>query len=158
VADPVFAAVRERPYGMTIGRIEGGVWTASTPVELSASVRFGFGRDLEPAEVQDRMRAAVTARAPEVEVRFEGFRARAHSHPTSGPLVSAVAAAHRDVLGGEPELVAQTGTNDGRYVEAPCLCYGPAAGNIHGTDEWVDVETLHTAATVVALTAARWTA
>jgi acetylornithine deacetylase len=158
VADSVFAAVRERPYGMTVGRIGGGVWTASTPVELSAHVRFGFGRDLAPAEVQERMREAVAARAPEVELSFEGFRARAHSHPTGGPLVGAVAAAHRDVLGSEPELLAQTGTNDGRYVEAPCLCYGPTAGNIHGTDEWVDVETLHTAAAVVALTAARWTA
>jgi acetylornithine deacetylase len=159
VADPVFAAVRERPYGMTVGRIAGGVWTASTPLELTADVRFGFGRDLEPAEVQERLRAAVAEGAPEVEVRFEGFRARAHSHPTSGPLVRTVAAAHRAILGGgEPELVAQTGTNDGRYVEAPCLCYGPAAGNLHGTDEWVDVETLETTAAVVALAAARWTA
>ena len=56
--DPIFAAVRERPYGMTVGRIEGGVWTASTPHELVAQIRFGFGRDLEPAEVQARMRAA----------------------------------------------------------------------------------------------------
>ena len=32
VGDPDFAAVRERPYGMTVGKIEGGVWTASTPM------------------------------------------------------------------------------------------------------------------------------
>src|SRR5262249_57216062 len=51
VHDPVFAAVRERPYGMTVGRIEGGVWTASTPHELVAHIRFGFGPDLDPAEV-----------------------------------------------------------------------------------------------------------
>ena len=34
----------------------------------------------------------------------------------------------------------------------------PAAGNLHGTDEWVDVETLVQTATVVALAAAEWTA
>jgi acetylornithine deacetylase len=143
---------------MTVGRIGGGVWTASTPFELSAHIRFGFGRDLDPGEVQRRMRDAVAERAPEVAVEFEGFRACAHCHPTSGPLVTALSAAHRSVLGGEPELLAATGTNDARYVEAPCLCYGPSAGNIHGTDEWVDVDSLHATAAVVALTAAGWTA
>jgi acetylornithine deacetylase len=158
VADPVFAATRERPYGMSVGRIEGGVWTASTPHELAVHVRFGFGRELEPAEVQRRLSQAVEAAAPEVEVGFEAFRARAHSHPTSGPLVEAVSAAHRAVLGADPGLIAFTATNDGRYVENPCLCYGPLAGNLHGTDEWVDVDSLVHTAAVVALAAAAWTA
>jgi acetylornithine deacetylase len=157
VADPIFAAVRERPYGMTIGRVEGGVWTASTPYELSAFIRFGFGRDLEPAEVQRRMRAAVESDTDQVEIQFEGFRARAHAHATSGPLVETVSAAHRSVLGSETEPLAQTGTHDGRYVKGPCLAYGPSAGNLHGTDEWVDLETLRRTAAVVALTTAAWT-
>ena len=157
VRDPVFAAVRERPYGMTIGRIEGGVWTASTPHELVARVRFGFGRDLEPAEVQERMREAVRDASPEVDVHFEAFRARAYCHPTSGPLVDVVSAAHRSVLENDPETMAFTATTDARYVEGPCLCYGPSAGNLHGTDEWVDVATLVETATVVALAAAAWT-
>jgi acetylornithine deacetylase len=158
VRDPLFAAVRERPYGMTIGRIEGGVWTASTPHELVAQVRFGFGRDLEPAELQERMRAAVAEASPEVEVRFEGFRARAYAQPTTGPLVDAIVSAHRRITGSDPEPVAFTATNDSRYVEGPCLCYGPHAGNLHGTDEWVDVESLVQTATVAALVAAAWTA
>jgi acetylornithine deacetylase len=158
VVDPIFAAVRERPYGMTVGRIEGGVWTASTPYELSAFIRFGFGRDLEPDDVQTRMREAVEGATDRVEIRFEGFRARAHAHPTTGPLVDAVSAAHASVLGAEPQPLAQTGTHDGRYVEGPCLAYGPSAGNLHGTDEWVDVDTLVQTATVVALATAEWTA
>ena len=158
VHDEVFAAVRERPYGMTVGRIEGGVWTASTPHELVASIRFGFGRDLEPAEVQERMRAAVREASPEVAITFEAFRARAYAHPTTGALVDAVSAAHRTVLGSAPEPTTFTATTDARYVYGPCLCYGPSAGNLHGTDEWVDVETLVQTATVAALTAAAWTA
>jgi hypothetical protein len=31
------------------------------------------------------------------------------------------------------------------------------AGNLHGSDEWVDLETLFQTATVVALTTAAWT-
>ena len=157
VRDPVFAAVRDRPYGMTVGKVEGGVWTASTPHELAAHVRFGFGREVTPAEMQERMRAAVAEAAPDVEVRFEAFRAHAHNHPTEGPLVDAVSTAHREVVGAEPELAALTGTVDARYVQAPCLCYGPEAGGLHGTDEWVDLETLMQTAAVVALTAAGWT-
>jgi acetylornithine deacetylase len=158
VRDPVFAAVRERPYGMTVGRIEGGVWTASTPHELIARIRFGFGREFEPAEVQERMREAVREASPEVQVDFEAFRARAYCHRTTGALVDAVSDAHRAVVGSEPELTAFTATTDARYVEGPCLCYGPSVGNAHGTDEWVDVETLVQTATVAALTAAAWTA
>ena len=158
VRDEVFAAVRERPYGMTVGRIEGGVWTASTPHELVAQIRFGFGRDVEPGEVQERLSAAAEDASPEVEIAFEGFRARAYAHPTSGPLVDTVAAVHRSVIGTEPETMAFTATTDARYVQDPCLCYGPSAGNLHGTDEWVDVETLVRTATVAALTAAAWTA
>jgi acetylornithine deacetylase len=158
VGDPVFAAVRERPYGMTVGKIEGGVWTASTPHELTAKIRFGFGRETEPAEIQERMRAAVLEATTDVEIWFEGFRARAYAQPAAGPLVDAVSAAHRSVVGSDPDSVAFTATNDARYVEGPCLCYGPSAGNLHGTDEWVDIDSLVQAATVVALTAAAWTA
>lgn len=155
--DPVFTAVREQPYSMSIGKVEGGVWTASTPHELTARVRFGFGRDVEPSEVQERMREAVREASPDVELTFEAFRARAYCHPIVGPLVDTVSAAHRAVTDSEPELAAFTATTDARFVDGPCLCYGPAAGNLHGTDEWVDVETLVQTATVVALTAAAWT-
>ena len=95
IGDPDFAAVRERPYGMTVGRIEGGVWTASTPYELTAYVRFGFGPETLPEEIQARMRAAVEATGPGVQVHFEGFRARAHNHPKTGPLVDTLSAAHQ---------------------------------------------------------------
>jgi acetylornithine deacetylase len=40
----------------------------------------------------------------------------------------------------------------------PGLCYGGTGGNLHGTDEWVDVDSLVQTATVVALTTAGWTA
>jgi len=157
VHDSVFAAVRERPYGMTIGRIEGGVWTASTPHELIVHVRFGFGRDLEPAEVQGRIKDALEKAAPEVELAFEAFRARAYCHPTDSSLAKVISVAHRSVVGRDAETTAFTATTDARFIEGPCLCYGPSAGNLHGTDEWVDMATLVETATVVALAASAWT-
>ena len=46
--------------------------------------------------------------------------------------------------------MAFTATTDARYVEGPCLCYGPTAANLHGPDEWVDLESLEQTATVAA--------
>jgi acetylornithine deacetylase len=159
VGDPDFAAVRERPYGMTVGRIGGGVWTASTPYELTAWVRFGFGPETLPEEIQTRMRAAVAAATPSVRIEFEGFRARAHNHPRTGPLVDLLGAAHGQVVGSALQPLVNTGTVDTRYVESvPGFCYGGTGGNAHGTDEWVDLDSLIQAATVVAITTAGWTA
>jgi acetylornithine deacetylase len=159
VGDPDFAAVRERPYGMTVGRIEGGVWTASTPYALTAYVRFGFGPETSPQEIQERMRAAVQVSAPSVEIIFEGFRAEAHNHSPTGPLANVLAAAHERASGRPIRPHVNTGTVDTRYVQTvPGYCYGPLAGNIHGTDEWVDIDSQVQTATVVALTTAAWTA
>ena len=90
---------RARAAGMTVGRIEGGGRRRRSH-EPVAQIRFGFGRDLEPAEVQARMRAAVEESSPEVEIAFEGFRARAYAHATNGPLVDAVSAAQRTARAG----------------------------------------------------------
>lgn len=159
VGDPDFAAARERPYGMTVGKIEGGVWTASTPYALTAHVRFGFGPETSPREIQERMRAAVEVSAPGVEIIFEGFRAEAHNHPPAGPLADVLASAHARVSGRRITPHVNTGTVDTRYVKtAPGYCYGPIPGNIHGTDEWVDIDSQVQTATVVALSTAAWTA
>jgi acetylornithine deacetylase len=158
VRDPVFAAAAEWPYGTSIGKIGGGVWTASTPAELVASVRVGFGRDVEPAAVQEEIRAAVGEATAKVEVAFEGFRARAHFHDPTGPWPDLVAASHRAVVGTEAGMSVAIGTNDGRYVRGPSLCYGPHAGNLHGDDEWVDLESLLQVAEVVAVAAGAWLA
>lgn len=158
VRDPVFAAAAEWPYGMTVGRIEGGIWTASSPAELVACVRIGFGRDVEPADLQRRIVEQVGEAAPGVDVSFEAFRARAYSHATSGPLPEVLMDAHRRVIGAEPQTMVFTATTDARQVDGPCLCYGPTASNLHGRDEWVDLASLEQTATVVALAAADWLA
>ncbi len=154
--DEVFAAESDWPYGMTIGRIEGGVWTASSPAELVVRLRIGIGLDVEPADKQEQIRERVTAAAPDVDVAFEGFRARAYCHETTGPLPEQLRDAHRRLLGTEPRTMAFTATTDARQVDGPCLCYGPTAGNMHGRDEWVDLGSLEQTAAVVAVAAADW--
>jgi acetylornithine deacetylase len=156
--DPVFVAVSEWPYGMTVGRISGGVWTSSAPAALEVWVRFGFGLDIEPQDVHARIASAVAESAPDVEVAFEAFRARAYCHETDGPLPDLLREMHESVAGSAPRTAAFTATTDARYLDGACLCYGPTAAGYHGADEWVDVASLEQVATVVALTAARWLA
>jgi acetylornithine deacetylase len=153
--DSVFAAVSEWPYGMTVGRIGGGVWTSSAPASLEASVRFGLGLGREPAEVQARIVDAVADATPGVEVSFEAFRAPAYSHDTDGLFPTLLRATHERVTGAAARLLAFTATTDARQADG-ALCYGPLAGELHGPDEWVDIASLEQTALVVAQTAARW--
>jgi acetylornithine deacetylase len=155
--ESVFRTVSAWPYGMTVGRAAGGVWTSSQPAALEVHVRFGLGLGWSPAEAQARIEAAVAAAAPAVEVEWEAFRAPAFCWDTSGPFVSLLAEIHEEIAGSPPAFTAWTATTDARYVKG-ALSYGPVAGNLHGADEWVDVESLETTAPVVALAGARWVA
>ena len=146
------------PYNLNLGEIHGGVWPSSVPAEVVLRCRLGFGPQLEPAGAQELLRRAVDTTAPGVEVEFEGFRCPAYSHPADSPLAEALRASHAEALGRDdpPGTKLSTATTDARYVEGPCSCYGPSAGNIHGIDEWVDLASVRDTALVVALTAARW--
>jgi acetylornithine deacetylase len=154
--DEVFAAVSDWPFGTSIGMIGGGVWTSSTPEELIAYVRIGFGRDTEPEQVQKAVADAVAQACDRVTVQWTAFRAHAHCHDHTGPWPELVGAAHQSVLGREIVPAAITATSDARYITGPCVNYGPIAGALHGADEWVDLASLEQAATVIVLAAATW--
>lgn len=155
-ADRLFGDAFAQPYRLNVGQLEGGAWPSSLPVQLSARVRLGFGRDRSPAEAQEQIAAAVTAAAPEVRVTFEGFRAPAYCDDLDHDLARTLARAHAAELGEQPARRVLAGTTDARSVAGPCLCYGPSAGNLHGIDEWVDLASVHLVARVVAAALAAW--
>jgi acetylornithine deacetylase len=148
------------PYNLNLGEIRGGVWPSSVPADVVLRCRLGFGPQLEPEDAQALLRRAVAQAAPTVEVEFEGFRAAAYQHTLDNPFMEALKACHAEVQGGEdpPGHKLSTATTDARYIEGPCSCYGPVAGNIHGIDEWVDLASMRDTARTVALVAARWCA
>ena len=146
----------DHPYNLNLGEIHGGVWPSSVPAEVVLRCRLGFSPELAPADGQELLRRAVEASAPGVEVDFEGFRCRGYEHALDDPFATLVQDCHAALHGAPPGLKRSTATTDARYVEGPCLCYGPTAGNIHGIDEWVDVESIRESAIVIALLASRW--
>lgn len=156
--DAVFFEAHERPFRLNLGTLEGGLWPSSEPAQAQARLRLGFGLGLAPAAVQRLVREAVAEAAPDVEVCFEGFRAPAYCDELGHELAGALLGAHTRLHGTPPARQALAATTDARSVRGPCVCYGPIAGAIHGSDEWVDVDSLEAVAAAVALTIADWQA
>jgi succinyl-diaminopimelate desuccinylase len=77
------------------------------------------------------------------------------------PIVTAVAAAIRDVLGRDPEFVVSPGTYDQKHVDRigklrNCIAYGPGILDLaHQPDEWIGVDDMLDSAKVMALTLLR---
>ena len=153
--DPAFSDAFAHPYNLNLGEIAGGAWPSSVPTDAWLRLRLGFGRNLEPAAAQQLVADRVAAVAPTVTVSFDGFRAHAYVHDPATPLAAALTTAHAELHGTAPATGLFTGTTDARYVPGPCYCYGPLAGNLHGIDEWVDLESCRHVAQTVALLLAR---
>ena len=146
------------PYNLNLGEIHGGVWPSSVPAEVVLRCRLGFAPELEPADAQGLLRRAVESSAPGVQVEFEGLRAKGYEHSADNALVALVGECHAEIHGRSepPGRKLSTATTDARFVAEPCCCYGPAAGNLHGIDEWVDLASMRHTALTVALVASRW--
>ena len=154
--DEVFFAAHEHPFRLNVGTLSGGAWPSSEPARAEARIRLGFGRELTPAQAQRLVAEAVQTAAPDVEVVFEGFRAPAYCDNLEHDLAATLSSSHELLHGSPPERQVLPATTDARSVTGPCVCYGPVAGAIHGTDEWVDIVSTEAVATAIALTIAGW--
>ncbi len=154
--DEVFFAAHEHPFRLNVGTLSGGAWPSSEPARAQARIRLGFGRELTPADAQRFVSEAVQAATPDVEVVFEGFRAPAYCDELEHDLASTLSGAHTHLHGSPPARQVLPATTDARSVTGPCVCYGPVAGAIHGTDEWVDIASTEAVAAAIAITIACW--
>jgi acetylornithine deacetylase len=154
--DAVFLGAHEHPFRLNIGTLSGGAWPSSEPARAEARIRLGYGRGTTPADAQRLVSDAIRSAAPEVEVSFEGFRAPAYCDDLDHALAAALIGSHELLHGAPPQRQVLPATTDARSVAGPCVCYGPIAGAIHGTDEWVDIDSAEAVAAAVALTIAAW--
>ena len=110
-------------------------------------------RAVDPAEVQQRIEAAVAEAAPAVEVEFEAFRARRLLLRHRGPAARAPRADARGASSARAPAFDGLDGDDRRALRrGRASATGRSPGNLHGADEWVDVASLETVARVVALT------
>jgi len=79
----------------------------------------------------------------------------------NGTVAATTAAAMREVLAVEPDIVCSPGTYDQKHIDRigklkDCIAYGPGQLDLaHQPDEWVGIDDMLAAAKVMALTAAR---
>jgi acetylornithine deacetylase len=146
----------ERPYLLNVGAFHAGDWASMTPGRAVLDVRLGFPIRMEPAAAQERLSAAVRAADPSASVEFRGFRARGYSFDPESPFVRLLGDCHEEARGGRPRPDPSRATTDLRFFEGQAVCYGPTGENLHGVDEWVDLESIADVATVIALLIRRW--
>ena len=164
---PAFAHL-EHPIRFNLGKINGGEWASSVPTRCVMELRCAFYPGVPAAQA----RAAIEARLAETmkrdpalagvthRVRYAGFQAEGFVLDGTAPLLTALAAAHSQVMNTDADWFASSATTDARafnlYGSIPATCYGPEAQNIHGIDESVSIESTLRVAQVLALFMARW--
>jgi acetylornithine deacetylase len=158
----------EHPINFNLGKLSGGEWASSVATTCVAEIRLSFYPDMS----REAVRAAVEARLAEAHaamagregirytVTYRGFQSEGCLLDRAAPLVTELAATHREVVGTEVELVVGTGTTDARsfnlYGPIPATCYGPVGADIHGIDEWVSIDSTVQVTEVLARFVARW--
>ena len=164
---PAFAHL-EHPIRFNLGKINGGEWASSVPTRCVMDLRCAFYPGVPAAQA----RASIEARLAETmkqdpalagithRVRYAGFQAEGFVLDGTAPLLTALAAAHAQVMNNDAQWFASSATTDARafnlYGSIPATCYGPEAQNIHGIDESVSIESTLRVAQVLALFMARW--
>ncbi len=147
------------PYPLSIGVLRCGEWSSTVPDELLCEGRLGVPLGSSLADARASFEAAVcaamdTAGAPP-QITWTGGQFGPADLPTSHPLVGAVRAAARDVLGGDPPPVVGVpyGSDMHQFLERgiPAVLYGPGAiADAHRVDESVAISDLTASARVLA--------
>lgn len=161
VRHPLYAGV-PHPLNFNLGAIQGGDWPSSVPEACLLEVRLACfpGEDLDrlEARVRDQVSRAATEdpwlRDVPPEVTFFGFRGEGAVYDTDGEIARTVAGNHTLVTGAPPPVGVSTATDDRRFFQLyygiPAVCYGPAGGQLHAVDEWVELASVNTCTRVLA--------
>jgi acetylornithine deacetylase len=151
----------ERAYNINLGKVSAGDWTSSAPASATFSVRIGFPRGWTPDQAEERVRTAISDMVkadPDFSsqpiVALSGFRAKGHFIGTDTALVRDLSSAHSDAHGAPPLAFMLGSTSDARvYLEdfnVPAVCYGASGRNLHGVDEYVELQSIIDAARTLA--------
>lgn len=167
-ARPEAYAHAEHPINFNVGRIEGGEWTSSVPASCTFHLRVGFfpGTSVDAMKRRVEERIAAFARTHPVlkhlppRMGYGGFHAEACTVDRESELLRTLGDVHASTLGYEARTLASTATTDARFFNlyggTTATCYGPEATAIHGVDESVDLESVHSTTRVLARFIATW--
>jgi len=140
--------------------IRAGNWpsTLASKCIMEGSLECLPGEDIEQIKEQFRAYLLETARQdpwlrdnpPAVE--WFGLRLESAATPVDHPLVTSMVRCCEQVLGCTPCVVGGGGSDlrlPVLYADSPSIIFGPSGGALHGTDEYVDVESVMQTAQVL---------
>ena len=168
IAAELNAEEDEPRYHVNVGTFAAGEWRSTVPGTAALGVRIGLPADWDPEDGQNWVAERLTAELAghpwladhPPTITPSGFRARGYALPNDSALARSLAAAHRDVHGADPAVLASDGTTDARFylneAGVPALCYGPRVRGMHGVDEAVELDSIVAGARVLARFMASW--
>ena len=162
---PAFANLTN-PLTLNVGTIDGGGWpsVSRSPVRSPAEWRIPSPGHLPKRDglwsailpLQPKVMSWLAAHPP--RVRFPGFRAVGWEYRADPGLLEMVETWHTREAGSPLIRTGWPGTADARYFEPtqPVVYYGPDGGNIHGPDEYVDLESIRRVSRVLVNVIVEW--
>ena len=167
-------AVTERPAAegsvtnLNVGIFNAGDWPSTVPSEAVMECRLGW----PPGETREEVRAEIEETIQKVvenddwlsehppEVEWFGWSAEAHEVDRDAEITQLARENAEEVTGGQSDWVGGLAGLDERfyvnYYDIPCPSVGPRGENIHGADEYVEIDSLVDTAQTIALTAIDW--
>ncbi|MEA2494609.1 MAG: acetylornithine deacetylase [Thermoleophilaceae bacterium] len=148
------------PYPISVGRINGGLWSSSVPDRLTFEGRVGVPVGDRPDVIQQRLEAAVQRACPEARIAWTGGRFGSGETDPRHPFAQLVAQAAADELGRSVEPIGVPYGADMRLFcerEMPCVMFGtPGLERAHAVDEYVEVADLVALTRTLIRVLARW--
>ncbi|KMY42750.1 ArgE/DapE family deacylase [Peribacillus loiseleuriae] len=148
-----FAAsgMQVRSSNLTPAMINAGQWAYKVPAECELTGTIGYPPNETLEEVKAQIEEVVNqvADADEwlsknrPEITYEWHTSPAEISPDH-PFVQMVKSNIDEVVGRKTEIFGMPTFSDIRfpllYMNMPAIIYGPQGGNLHGSDEWVNVQ------------------
>ncbi|MFT8244509.1 ArgE/DapE family deacylase [Roseomonas sp. BN140053] len=155
------------PVNVNIGTLEGGEWNSSVPTRARLGLRVGVMMGNTAAAVRADIEAIVARlagsealRGAKLALEFRGFLADPCVFDMESDIVRLARHHYAAAAGTELRQFPATGLTDGRffalYADTPVACFGPEAQEIHGIDESVGLDSMHSITRTIALTMAEW--
>ncbi|MFD1705206.1 ArgE/DapE family deacylase [Siminovitchia sediminis] len=152
---------------LNLGTLKGGDWASNVPGEAVLECRIGFIPSETRAEIKKLVEKTIWEAAqgdewleqhpPEVE--WYGWTTEAWNQDPEDPYVQKFKKSAENVLGREVEIAGRAAGNDARftqYYKRPGLVFGPRCSNMHGPDEYVEIDSVIDTAKVFAAHIIDW--
>lgn len=166
--DARFFDEEAHPLNLNVAIVKAGDWASSVPawcrVDCRIAIVPGVSAKAAAEEIEKKISDFADTdpflRENRPRITWNGFFSEGYVLEPGSAAEKALARAHQHATG--EQLTTQTSTAyiDARvhslYDKIPAMVYGPIAGDIHGFDEWVSIESVKRVTTAMALFIAEW--